>query len=127
MMLSGAPSGAALNFMTGSFRWTPTINDLGTYQITVAVYDDGSPSLVDVKTFTIKVVPRTAVVYNSGGATLTWDSSPGRTYRVQYSTNLVSGPWFELGDVTATSSTSSKQDPAARTIPFRFYRILLLP
>ena len=127
MMLSGAPSGAALNFMTGSFRWTPTINDLGTYQITVAVYDDGSPSLVDVKTFTIKVVPRTAVVYNSGGATLTWDSSPGRTYRVQYSTNLVSGPWFDLGDVTATSSTSSKQDPAARTIPFRFYRILLLP
>ena len=61
---------------------------------------------------------------------LAWDSSAGRTYQVEYSTDLIS--WFAspTGEVTATGSTASWTDsgpPNTLTAPFavpkRFYRV----
>ena len=61
---------------------------------------------------------------------LAWDASAGRTYQVEYSTDLIS--WFAspTGEVTATGSTAGWTDsglPNTVTAPFavpqRFYRV----
>jgi hypothetical protein len=62
--------------------------------------------------------------------TLTWPSSVGRTYQVEYSTNLIN--WFtsSTGEVTATNTTASWTDngpPDTLWVPLtdaeRFYRV----
>jgi uncharacterized delta-60 repeat protein len=63
---------------------------------------------------------------SAGNLTLQWSAITGRTYRVQYKTEVSAPIWSNLTpDVIATSSLASKADPqpAAR----RFYRVILLP
>ena len=56
---------------------------------------------------------------------LSWSALPGRTYRVQYSSDLGSIHWTSLGlDITAAGSTASTTD--SRTPTNRFYRVQLL-
>jgi hypothetical protein len=61
--------------------------------------------------------------------TLTWPATPGRTYQVEYSTNLLN--WFTVptGEITATNTLASWTDigpPGTSTAPLsdneRFYR-----
>jgi hypothetical protein len=53
---TGAPSGAAIDPMTGVFTWTPTEADgPGTYLITVRVTDNGTPNLDDAETIPVTV------------------------------------------------------------------------
>jgi D-alanyl-D-alanine carboxypeptidase len=57
--------------------------------------------------------------------TLTWNSSAGLTYRVQYKTSLEDPAWQNVaGDVTATNTTVIKVDSGLSAQ--RFYRVLLL-
>jgi hypothetical protein len=57
--------------------------------------------------------------------TLTWSSTPGIKYRVEYTTDLNPNSWTALApDITATTTTSSKVDSISATQ--RFYRVLLL-
>jgi hypothetical protein len=59
--------------------------------------------------------------------TLTWTASAGRKYQLEYSSDLSSTNWQNLGDiVTATSGTMSDSDSLG-TDRQRFYRVLLLP
>lgn len=48
-----------------------------------------------------------------------------RAYTVQASTNLVS--WTELAQVSSTNTIAQFSDGAAKTLPRRFYRALLVP
>jgi hypothetical protein len=51
-----APSGATISSTTGLFRWTPTeAQGPGTFNVTIRVTDNGSPSLSDQKSFTVTV------------------------------------------------------------------------
>ena len=55
-----------------------------------------------------------------------WDSYPGKQYRVQYTTDLATGNWFDLGEVImATGLTTPYSEPVGNN-PLRFYRVLLL-
>ena len=55
--------------------------------------------------------------------TLTWTTFPGKSYQLQYSTNLASGNWFNLGaSSNAASSSESATDSATNSS--RFYRVL---
>jgi hypothetical protein len=65
-----------------------------------------------------------------GTITLTWPATVGRTYQVEYSTNLLYWITSPAGEVTATNSVASWTDggpPATLTPPFgvtqRFYRV----
>src|SRR5207237_75631 len=50
------PAGAAINQTTGVFTWTPTeAQGPGTYQVTVRVTDNGTPTRFDEETLTITV------------------------------------------------------------------------
>jgi len=58
---------------------------------------------------------------------LFWSAVAGRTYQVQYNTDLTSTNWTNLGDtITATNGTMSTSD-ALGSDQQRFYRVVLLP
>jgi len=53
--LAGAPSGAAINAISGVFAWTPTTSQTGQYTFTVRVSDNGTPALTDEQLVTVTV------------------------------------------------------------------------
>ncbi len=55
-LAAGAPSGATIDPATGVFTWTPSESDgPGVFDVSVLVTDNGSPSLTDLRTFTVTV------------------------------------------------------------------------
>ncbi len=66
-----------------------------------------------------------SITPTNGNMALAWTIMPGQTYQLQYSTNLTSATWFNLGSsVTASNTTASATDPIGSDLQ-RFYRILL--
>jgi len=65
-------------------------------------------------------------VRSGGKLTLTWTTFEGKSYQLQYSTNLTSGNWFNLGPPTNAASTSESATDSA-TNSQRYYRVLLQP
>jgi uncharacterized delta-60 repeat protein len=55
---AGAPAGATINAQTGEFLFTPLAAQVGVFDLTVRVTDDGSPALTDTETFSITVQPQ---------------------------------------------------------------------
>lgn len=53
---TGLPAGASFNTATQVFRWIPSFDASGEYDIGFAVADNGSPSLSDSETITVTVV-----------------------------------------------------------------------
>jgi hypothetical protein len=92
----------------------------------VTVADDGGPSLSAMRSFTIVVLPQPeASIVDAGGGNvaISFDTIPGRTYRVEYKNNLDDGTWLPLApDTQATGLTLTIQDNIGAQ-PHRFYRI----
>jgi hypothetical protein len=66
--------------------------------------------------------PAASVAVAQNGRTISFPTTPGRTYQVKVSDNLSSGSWADLGSpVTGDGSAKSATDPAVATR--RFYRI----
>ena len=63
-----------------------------------------------------------ASAFNGGNFELVFNGEPGRTYRLQYSTDLQQ--WFHLGSVTNTQPRMTFRDPGASSHPRRFYRLV---
>jgi hypothetical protein len=71
------------------------------------------------------VLANPAVNVAGNSIMLTWNSSAGLVYRVQYKNDLNDAAWQNLpGDVTATNTAAVKTDSGLATE--RFYRVLLL-
>lgn len=71
---------------------------------------------------TIQSVDRSGNTIN-----FSWASAVGRSYQVQYKTNLAQAGWSNLGSpITAVSTVTSSSDTIGPD-PRRFYRIALLP
>jgi len=67
----------------------------------------------------------TSVTQNAGNISFTWSTVVGKTYQVQYTTNLTQAVWHSLGGaVTATSATLTASDSLGAN-PQRFYRIVM--
>ena len=68
-----------------------------------------------------------AVPLSDGWLLLTWSTEPGETYQLQFSSDLSSGNWTNLGGaLTATGATLGVID-LPRNGPGRYYRVALLP
>jgi hypothetical protein len=68
-----------------------------------------------------------AVMPSNNEVTITWNSISNRSYRLQYSTNLVETNWIDLpGDVTAQGFSATKMDETETALQ-KFYRVILLP
>lgn len=95
--------------------------------MTVRVTESGTPQLSDSRSFTISVVPPPGIsscTLSNGAFNLAWSAYPGKTYRVQYKTNLNDAAWVILGpDVVAAGYAVSATDTNFPTDQ-RFYRIV---
>jgi hypothetical protein len=68
-----------------------------------------------------------AMSLSTGQTTITWESAPGRSYRVQYKDDLSQTNWNDLGrGVTVNGSSAACWDTTAGTSNQRFYRITLV-
>jgi large repetitive protein len=126
---AGAPAGAAIS-SAGAFSWIPTSAQAGTTNvITVRVTDDGTPPLSHTQSFTA-VITRglrvTAISVTSGTVTITWDSTPGGSYRLQRK-NSLEDTWSNVGGViNATGTTTSTTDTVGANTR-QFYRVQQTP
>jgi Tol biopolymer transport system component len=66
-------------------------------------------------------------IFNSQ-PTLTWPLAAGKTYQVQFKTNLTDAVWQNLpADITVTGGTGYVSDPTPVTTGQRFYRVVSSP
>ena len=103
-----------------------SLADAGNYSVVV------SNSLGSVTSsnalLTVVIQPTFQTITQSNGAiTLTWSAVSGQKYQLQYSSDLSSMNWVNLGDViTATNSIVGLTDVIGADSK-RFYRVFLLP
>jgi hypothetical protein len=120
----GEISGAETNALTLS---DTTTNDAGSYTVVITNMAGSVTSAVAVLTITLPIpmfLPTTLT--ESGLIVFAWTAVPGQQYQVQYTGDLSSGSWTNLGPaITATNGIITDSDtigPAAQ----RFYQVLLL-
>jgi hypothetical protein len=122
----GAPSGATFSPATGHFSWAvPTNSTVDSVEVVFRALDNGSPPLSDARALTIRVNRmRMTHRLSLGRLLLTWESIPGKTYRVQ-STVMPGTTWEDLpaGPIVATAARTTLTIPAPITSGQRFYRV----
>jgi hypothetical protein len=125
------------NLPTGphTLLWTysKTANDAVTYNtnglpnvfLNVPWVDAGWVDQVVLTPISVPPVFQSAT--QAGGTiTLSWSALAGRTYQLQYKTNLNQTNWINLTNLTATNSIATASESIASD-PQRFYRVVLLP
>lgn len=123
---------STISGLTGASGGADGLNGAGRYfnPYGLAFASDGSLRVADAYNQLIRevLVPFTLnlqLTKSPPTVTLTWDAVIGRTYQVQYSTNLVTG-WMNLNTpLTAGSNSLSATDSASGGR--RHYRVLLWP
>jgi hypothetical protein len=127
-LVPGYPTGAAIT-SAGLFTWTPTPAQAPSVNtITVRVTDTGVPPLSATRPFTVTVAtpPHTTITQGGNGQfSLSFDSIPGKTYRVEYKNSLNDAQWLVLKTQVATSSTLTVVDDLGGSGQ-RFYRVVLV-
>ncbi len=128
---AGAPSGAEVDPQSGVFVW-PTLPDSpdSTNSITVRVSDNGVPEKTASRTFTTRVVSKKLTLSPGGNMenmSLSWSTIAGKSYRVQFKTDLSEVAWSNAtGDMLADGTTMQQSIPMT-TAAQRYYRILQQP
>src|SRR5207245_2823059 len=89
--------------ISGLFTWRPTADQApSTNSLGVRVTDDGAPPLSASTSFSVVVLPLpriSSLGVSGGNLHLVWQSVLGKTYRVQYTGDLATGLWYNLGSV----------------------------
>ena len=126
-----APEGLAVDPGSGYVTWTPTEEQASTnaYRVTVQATDDGEPMLTSQFTYSIHVLPSTAVlivadVFNIGlDVVIEWDSTIDKNYSIEFTDALDPPNWQPTGDFlfgSGTRMTWGQPRFSAR----RFYRVV---
>jgi hypothetical protein len=128
-LLITPPAGAAISSQ-GIITWTPTVGQGNTTNILTTVVNDGTASVTNSFHVFVNavVVPNiTGFSVNSGIATITWNSTSGRNYRLQYKNDLNAASWTDVTpDVPATGSSTTTTDSIVGSSK-RWYRVMLVP
>jgi hypothetical protein len=98
-------------------------NDAGSYKVIVAnAYGSVTSSLVTLNV----VFFFQSVAQNAGGGSVTfsWLTTPGVPYQVQYTTNLATTNWVNLGAAIVASNSVTTASDNLPPDPQRFYRII---
>jgi hypothetical protein len=112
---------------TGVISWTPSQAQVGAHNATVRVTDNGTPALSATGAFQVTVTGqelRLALEQIAGGLMqihMTGDIN--LNYELQVSADLKN--WERLLEFRLATSPFNHIDPDSRTIPLRFYRLLL--
>ena len=103
-----------------------TTNNSGNYTVIVT----GPYGSVTSGVARLTVVPRpdfSFIVGTNGAVRFDWSAATAQKYQVQYSMDLATSNWLNLGTpLTATSSVASASDSVG-SIPQKFYRVVWLP
>ena len=68
-----------------------------------------------------------AITLANGAVTVTWSAAPGASYQIEFTTDLISGTWSNLGSVLTTTGATLSATDSVTNGPVRFYRVVLLP
>ena len=131
--LLSAPTNAVIDG-SGIITWTPSLEQASSTNLFVTwVVDNGQPPLSATNAFAVTVGAAPAgpfsayIVISNGMVVVTWDSVPGRSYKLQYKNDMLDTNWNDLPpDINAVGARAA----AAVTegaIQQRFYRVVLLP
>lgn len=128
--LAGAsPLGSSINSATGLFTWTPSEPQApSTNSITVRVTDNGLPAQSASRTFTVVVLlpPSATIARDGNGIGLTFDTTAGRTYQVQFKDQLNDAQWQPLNPAVVAAGPTLGTTDTITGQPQRFYRIIQL-
>jgi hypothetical protein len=74
------------------------------------------------------VLPAQLSVARCGNNTISfaWNGVRGQSYQVQYTTNLVSLDWINLGDLLPVTNGTMTASDTIHSDPQRFYRVVLI-
>jgi hypothetical protein len=126
----GTPATAVIDPVTGVFTWT-TSSDVtpGPHVFTVRASDSGVPPLSATQNITINVLSPLALgvtAVNNGTLQLSWPTVAGRSYRLEYTDDVVAGIWTTFGvDIPGTGAAFSLS--AGVSTEARFYRLSVVP
>ena len=85
---------------------------------------DASSGVVSNVTVLAEPIPMPPTVAIHTAVEIEWNSTSGTTYQVQYSTNLTSTNWFDLGNSVMATNTASYVLDSTRNVSNRFYRVI---
>jgi len=125
--LGGTPPLGAMITSGGHFTWTPSAAQTpGSYDITVVVTDNGPGALKAMDTFNVSVLPPpVAMVTGSDGTSvfISFDTIPGRSYRVDYKTHINDPVWLPLNAPIPAPGASMEITDNFGAQTQRFYKI----
>jgi hypothetical protein len=118
------PAGAASATLTVAPKSSTSYVGAKTLVLTLAAntaYSVGSPNNATI-TIAGNGVPCTIGNAPGDNIKITWNSTPGKTYRVAYKDSLTDANWTDVsGNVTATSNKTSWTDTSAGASKQRYY------
>ena len=129
--LTTGPTNATFDTNSGVFTWRPMVTQADTTNlVTVAVADNGTPSLGATQSFHVTVNPLTqpgvaSSAWAGGQFNLSVNGQVGPDYAVQTSTNLFD--WNTLSITNPPAMPFSWIDTNTNADPMRFYRIKVGP
>jgi hypothetical protein len=125
VLVSGPTNGVLTLSSNGGFTYTPNVGFSGLDVFTYRANDGIATSAVATVSITVSNRPFliTSVLVNSGLATVTWNSTPGLSYRVQYLSNLNSTNWTDVNPIVTATNISASVTNFVGSDPQRFYRV----
>lgn len=95
---------------------------------TYHAFDGVTNSTVATASITVSNRPFviTSVAVNAGAAVVTWNSTIGLSYRVQYKDNLAAPLWTDVNPVVSATSISTSVTNSIGSAPQRFYRVQIV-
>ncbi len=101
------------------------VADEGNYWVVITNRYGALTSDIASLTLPSPIVPFNGVALAPGGVALTWASTPGFRYRVQYKPDLAAPFWTYLGGALLATGPLSGVSDAVEPDRQRFYRVLL--
>ena len=96
----------------------------GNYKVTATFESNYTPLGSLQYTYDLQVDWPEPVIKLQPAVELSWLAYSGITYQAQYSTNLVSTNWFDLGNVIIGDGTTNQIFDSTRSTTERFYRVI---
>jgi len=136
--LINAPAGATID-SNGIITWTPLRGQVPSANVITTVVTDYNPwavnlqSLSATNSFTVIVLgtngaPAFRSITRTGATLLlTWSTTIGESYQVQYQTAITQTNWNNLGSAFNATNTSATVSDIIAPDQQRFYRVVLLP
>jgi hypothetical protein len=115
--LVGAPSGAAIDPVTGVFSWTPTLGQVGSFNFSVKATDDGNPPASTSRPVAVTVSAPPSDLIETSVATSSTAVLPGGTISVTdtVSNQGANAKSFVIGFHLSADSTYGGADDVAFT------------